>query len=85
MALKLPDMPSVSLATAMSLDCVVFNQVYKIMVEWTDGRKTTVYRRYTALFDFLVSTVLLGFDVGRWYRLGMCSACVRVLPLCTVY
>ena len=49
-------MPLVSpFPSVMSIDLAVFDQVYKIVVEWNDGNKTTIYRRYTALFDFLVS------------------------------
>ena len=39
----------------MSTDYVVFNQVFKMVVQWSNGSKTVVYRRYSLFFDFLVS------------------------------
>ena len=39
----------------MSTDYVVFNQVFKMVVKWSNGSKTVVYRRYSLFFDFLVS------------------------------
>lgn len=35
---------------------VVSLQVYKMIVEWTSGTTSIVYRRYSMFFDFQVST-----------------------------
>ena len=34
------------------------DQVYKIVVQWSDGTSTTIYRRYSMFFDFQVSNIL---------------------------
>ena len=31
------------------------DQVYKIVVQWSNGRSTIIYRRYSMFFDFMVS------------------------------
>jgi hypothetical protein len=39
----------------MSRDFALLNKVYKIVVQWSNGTTTVVYRRYSMFFDFLVS------------------------------
>lgn len=31
------------------------DQVYKIVVQWSNGHSTIIYRRYSMFFDFMVS------------------------------
>lgn len=39
----------------MSFKPPLFDQVYKVVVQWSNGSETVVYRRYSMFFDFLVS------------------------------
>lgn len=36
-------------------DVSLMDQVYKIVVQWSNGATTVIYRRYSMFFDFLVS------------------------------
>ena len=36
-------------------DHSLLDQVYKVVVEWSNGTSTVIYRRYSMFFDFLVS------------------------------
>lgn len=38
-------------------------QVYKVVVKWTNGSETTIYRRYSIFFDFVVSIWLAPLSV----------------------
>ncbi len=33
------------------------DQVYKIVVQWSNGKSTVIYRRYSMFFDFQVSNL----------------------------
>ena len=35
-------------------DVLFPNQVYKVVVQWSNGSSTVIYRRYSMFFDFLV-------------------------------
>jgi len=41
----------------MSADYAVLNQVFKMVVKWSNGSTSVIYRRYSMFFDFLVSGV----------------------------
>ena len=39
-----------------------YSQVYKVVVDWTDGKNIIIYRKYSFFFDFVVSTKPLGIE-----------------------
>ena len=41
--------------TLTTADHSLLDQVYKVVVEWSNGTSTVIYRRYSMFFDFLVS------------------------------
>ena len=53
---------------SLSLD-----QVYKIVVNWSNGQSTVIYRRYSMFFDFMVSPLNTPFCVLYAY-LHLCSS-----------
>ena len=44
------------------------DQVYKIVVQWSNGTSTVIYRRYSMFFDIMVSQ-------WKWILLGKLAQC----------
>ena len=45
--------------TANDGESTFLDQVYKIVVQWSNGSSTVIYRRFSMFFDFMVSQIMM--------------------------